>query len=542
MQTKYLTTVCVAALLSVGCGVYAQTGVGNEEVIVVKEFEATIEDAQKVNLQPNIPETDVTPPTFKYNIPSKDYKQFTFEPNPLKPIGIGKEKLEKHHTSFIKFGFGSQLTPLAQLAYHDNRSKQMQFGVTYNHLSARGFKIKNQRFSEDEAGVYFKYQPKNLELGTAFNFTNYRTHFYSIDSSYSDTSFALKNIRQVFRNYDGEVYIRNVASNKAGVFFNQRVRFNYLQETFGKAHEWFVYGHTDVSKRFLKHHGVTTDFNFDVSRLKNDSLTLQRNIFHILPGYFYDNDDWEAKGKVGLAIDGKKVFFIADTYIEKRLYKHSIIAFAGYTLDYRKNALNDFIHTNNFVHNYADIQNTHQGKFQAGIKGTLQNFTYVAAYHFNHINRMPLFVNDTLDMRRFLVVYDQKATVNQVHFEAGYNVKEWLRLVVSGDYRNYALATEAAAWHKPEFEITFRANYLIKNKIRLSVDVFGVTNMRARLAGEQIAVIKGVADVNLRAEYLFNKYLTFFGMLNNIAHQRYQRWYGYPSFGINGVAGAKFSF
>ena len=34
---------------------FAQNGVANEEVIVVKEFEATIQDAQKVNIQPNIP-------------------------------------------------------------------------------------------------------------------------------------------------------------------------------------------------------------------------------------------------------------------------------------------------------------------------------------------------------------------------------------------------------------------------------------------------------------------------------------------------------
>ncbi len=58
----------------------------------------------------------------------------------------------------------------------------------------------------------------------------------------------------------------------------------------------------------------------------------------------------------------------------------------------------------------------------------------------------------------------------------------------------------------------------------------------------EIRTIKGVADLNLNVEYLMNKKISFFGMLNNIAHQRYQRWYNYPSFGINGLVGAKFSF
>jgi hypothetical protein len=41
---------------------------------------------------------------------------------------------------------------------------------------------------------------------------------------------------------------------------------------------------------------------------------------------------------------------------------------------------------------------------------------------------------------------------------------------------------------------------------------------------------------------VFKKHLSFFTNLNNIAHQKYQRFYRYPSFGFNGVIGAKFSF
>lgn len=522
---------------------YAQDDKGmDNQVVVVKEFEGSIQDAQKINIQPNIPEVEEKQPKLEYSVPSKDYKEFSFETNPLKPIAISTEKLEKYNTSFVKLGFGTQLMPLAQLAYNDNKARNVKFGIFYNHLSAREFKVKNQRFSDDEAGAYFRYFPKTFEVGTGFTFRNYRTHFYSVDTSYSDTSFAAKDVRQVFRNYDGLLYFRNAQSNKADIDFKQDLNFNYLQEKFGKANEWFIAGNTTFRKGIEKVHNIHADFNFDISRLKNDSLVLQRNVFRLRAGYAFNNDDWRAHVKVGIAIDGPKPFFLADVHVEKRLYQHSIIAYIDYQHRYEKNSLNSLIHTNNFIWNWASIKNTTNGDLGIGLKGTAQNLSYNLAFHFSHVVNLPLFVNDTLDMRRFNVVYDKSALIYNGHIEAGYNLKEWLRLSVLADINHYQLKTEKRAWHEPNFKLTLRANYIWKNKISLGLELYGISASYAKLANGQEAKIKGTADLNISIEYLFNKHFTFFGTVNNIAHMRYQRWYGYPSYGINGMLGVKFSF
>src|SRR5688500_16781701 len=210
-------------------------GVSHEEVIVVKQYEATIQDAQKVNISLNIPEVEEKKPILSYSIPAKDFKDFSFEANPLKPLSMSKEKLEKYNNSFIKIGFGSHIMPIAQLAYNNNKTKDLKFGILYNHLSAREFKIKNQRFSDDEVGLYLRYYPKKTEVGTSFTFRNYRTHFYgtSADTTLSDSTIKAKDVRQVFRTYDAEVYFKNAQKNKNEIDYRQSLRFNYLQETFG---------------------------------------------------------------------------------------------------------------------------------------------------------------------------------------------------------------------------------------------------------------------------------------------------------------------
>ncbi len=533
---------CVSILIT--GKLVAQSGVGNEEVIVVKEFEATIRDAEKVSMAPGIPEVEEVKNSFDYTVPSKDYKDFSFEPNPLKPISISKEKWEKFNTSYIKIGFGSQLMPIAELAYNDSKTKNLKFGIFYNHLSAAAYKDKLQRFSDDEVGAYLKYFPKAFEVGTSFTFRNYRTHYYGIgtDTLFSDTVFRAADVRQVFRNYDAVINFRTTQKNKAGIEVDHHFRFNYLQETFGKANEWYVAGGPDFRKAIMKAHAVTAHFDFDVSRLKNDSLVLQRNIFRLQLGYAFDNDDWEVKAKIGVAIDGKKAFPIADVLVEKRLFQHSLIAYTSYELLYTKNSLNGFATTNNFLRNYVDIKNSQAGNFGAGIKGTIQNFNYNVAFHLHHINNLPLFINDTTDMRRFVVVYDSNAIIYNFHLESSYNIKEWLRLSLLGDYNIFTLKNTAKPWHEPAVRVTLRANYIWKRKVSLTLDLYGVTNSVARLKDGSQVKVKGTADLNIGISYLMNKWLTFFGGVNNIAHIRYQRWYGYSSFGINGMVGARFSF
>ncbi len=528
----------VFALLGIAANNLLAQGVGNEEVIVVKEYEAKISDAQKINIQPNIPEIEETKPVLSYSIPAKDYKDGVFETSNMKPVSMSKEKWEKFNSGFVKIGFGSQIMPIAQLAYNDNRTKNLKFGIWYNHLSAREFKVKNQRFLDDEAGAYVKYFPKTVEFGTNFTFRNYRTHFYGTDSS-----FEAKNVRQVFRTYDAQVYVRSAQRNKYDLDFNQSVHFNYLQETFGKANEWFIAGNTTIGKGFLKHHEAGFQFNFDISRLKNDSLvSLQRSIITPLFGYGFNNDDWKAKAYLGITVDGSKVIFAADVHLEKRFYKHALIGYINYWHGLRKNSLLSLSQTNNFIRNYVEVQNSTVGDLSLGLKGSLQNFSYNIAFHLNHVVNFPFFITDTLDTKRFLVVYNGNALVYNFHFESGYNVREWLRLSVVGDYNYYQLKLQTRPWHEPAFKVTLRANYVWKNKISVGIDVYGITAAYARVTDLQERKLNGTADINISLEYILNKNFAFFGNLNNIANFKYQRWNNYPSYGINGNVGVKFSF
>lgn len=518
-------------------------GAVNETVEVVKQYEATIQDAQKVNIQPNVPEVEESKPKLDYNVPGRELKDFAFEAGPVRPLTMSKEKLERFNNSYIKLGFGTQLNPLAELAYNDDKTKDLRFGLFYNHNSAASYKNKLQRYSDDEIGVYAKYFPKSIEVGGGFTFHNYRTHFYGIDSSYgSDTVFKAPDVRQVFRTYDLQLYLRNAKSNKAGINYSQTLQFNALQETFGHANEWFIAGQTNLNKSFAKYHTAFIDFNFDVSRLKNDSLVLTRGIFTPSIGYSFNNDDWKGHAHFGFAADPTGIYFVTDIHVEKRIYMHNLIVYGGFARRYQKNSLESLILNNNFIQNSVAIRNSPVDDFNAGIKGTVENFSYDLAFNLMRIKNFALFNNDPTDVKRFRVVYDPNTWIYNFHFEAGYNTKEWLRILLLGDVNLYELKTEQRPWFNPPFKLTLRANYTWKNKLVAGMDLYAISPMYGRTTSGAEQRLSGTVDLNLNVNYIFNKHLSFYISGNNLFNIKYQQWLNYRSFGIIGNIGAKYSF
>lgn len=547
-SNRYILLLLMTQAVVSGALAQNKGGIANQEVTVVKEYEATIQDAQKIDIPPNIPEVEETKPNLDYSVPQEEINDFPYEASPLRPIAMSKEKLERYNTSFIKLGLGSQLSPLAQLAYNDDKSKNTRFGFFYDHISMASWTDKLQRFSDDKLGLYVKHYFGPVEVGSSFTFRNYRTHFYGIDTAFygPDTSFSAKSVLQIFRTYNADVYLKNAEKNKFNLDYEQDFRFNYLQqvEAAGNANEWYFAGTTNIDKTFAKFHTIYGLLNFDVSQLKNDSLVLNRVIVTPAVGYGFNNDDWKGHAQGGVAIDGGHIVFVTDLHLQKSIYKDNFIVFAGFERRYQKNSLDSFLQVNNFIQNWVSIQNSTIDDFNAGLKGTVDNFTYNLSYNLMHVKNMAFFINDTSDVKRFLVVYDPSTWINNFHFETGYNTKEWLRLLLFGDLNLYSTSIQQRPWQDPLFKLTLRANYVLKQKLIFGVDLYALTNSYAyyRLVEGDQKELNGTADVNVDVEYLFNKHLSFFGSLNNILGIRYQIWNDYRSYGINGMVGAKYAF
>lgn len=519
--------------------VVAQTGtVGNEEVIIVKERDVKIKDADKISESPNIPQLPDQKINLEYKIPSFGFKEINFEPNPLKPIALSKEKLERFNSSYIKLGFGSQLSPLLEFMYN-GKSKNLKYGVDISHFNAMAFDIKNQRFFDDKAGAYLRYYPKTFVLGADFRFQNYITHFYGNQKA---ETLSRSQIRQTFQDYDAVVLFGSNKKNNLEIDFYSKARFDYFKELYGKSNEYFINAQIGIGKKIQKMHWVGGSFEFDGSQFTSISQKLWRNYFLLNLTYKINYKDLIGRAGITLALEGDKLYPLADLYLQKGLYKKYLTAYAGWQMRYTKNTFRNYALENNFMLSDIQLKNARTSDIFFGLKGTASSFSYNAMFSYKDIRNMPFYYNDYFDSRRFYIGYDDKVRVINGHLELGYNFKNDFSAFLELDYNKYALSSNAKAWYKPDFKANLKLRYNLKSKLIFGADIYGFTNYYGHVNIGDIRQIKGTVDANLSLEYIFNKRFSFFGCLNNLAHQKYQRWANYPVYGINGLVGAKFSF
>ena len=147
---------------------------------------------------------------------------------------------------------------------------------------------------------------------------------------------------------------------------------------------------------------------------------------------------------------------------------------------------------------------------------------------------------------QYQVFYDNTDLFN-VSGQVKYQFKEKINFIAKGNYYMYKTKNLNRAYHKPDFDLTFSANYNIKSKIIIKADVFVIGNQFALTKVQdnytysyESKLMKGIVDVNLGAEYRYSKMLSFFVNFNNIANTRYYRWEKYPSQRFNLMAGLTF--
>ena len=520
------------------------SNIGTEDITVSKEYEARIADAQKINVNPSISDVELPAPALSYSVPSK-LLELKYPAHSMRPYSIPKVTTEKYNSSYIKLGFGSQFSPLAEIVYINNDSENLKFGAFYKHLSAYG-KRENQKFMDNNVGAFVKYTMKKTELGANFNFEQDVDYFYGYNPE--DTTFKAKDVKHRVREIGGDIYIKNAMISDKNFDHKQLITASFANDNF-KVNEWFLNYKANFTKVMKNKHFFNIMADIDVSNYTPsapDRGDLEREVFQFGGDYTFNNDDWKLTAGLVAAIgdinDDQQFNIYPKLYTEKRLLKNFLVFYSGWSRRLQKNTYLNFAKENPFIKYDIMLENSRVEDRMAGFKGSVGEFSWNARFSNKVIKQMPLYVNDPLDMSRFNVIYDKNMTVINVNVEAGYDWNKKFRSLLSFDFMLYEPDEQAKAWHLPMINTNFSTSYLLKEKLLMRAELFGVAGAFARDLNGDAQKIKGMVDLNLGADYQFTKYLSFFAQLNNLANFKYQKWYNYPTFGFNAMVGVQFRY
>ena len=172
-----------------------------------------------------------------------------------------------------------------------------------------------------------------------------------------------------------------------------------------------------------------------------------------------------------------------------------------------------------------------------GIKGTLsKRISFNAGFKFATVRDKALFVTDTLHSlgNKFDVIYDT-ITITTIDASVSYQLMEKIKVDAIGRFNSYSAKNNSYAWNLPQFQFIIRGSYNLYDKFLFNLD-FNIEEGRKALVltedtnvetenGQRISKMDFITDINLGVEYRYNKRISAFIQFNNLASQRYNRWY-----------------
>ena len=573
---------------------YGQENNKTEEIFLgIGSGNRKISKIQKSSINPNHTDSITIVDEVKYYLEPKQH-QVSYNIENIKPARLKiTASGDKLYRGYLKAGAGAYLSPLLDFNYASKRSRDESWGfkggtnASFSNIKGMG----NTKYSDLSIGGYYQKFFMDYDLWSELDYerNNYQFYgldyqdsqmydFYGIDNNDSLMKESFQEADSLFKqNYDlFDLHIKlnslNIGRDSNKLRVKSWIDFHHLNSNYDLSENHFLIGaHSGwliLDEEFLG--TIELDINsvnapetliinenniIQSSNLRNRSSGIIRLNPHI---YSRKNN---LIVKAGLSIqaninDKAKFHIFPDLELSYSLFNNVFIPYGGWVGNVQRNTFNDIRLENPFISEDANLQNTIQkSNLFAGVRGSLSSkFTFNLSASFQKFDSMYFFTPDNISSygNKFQMTFDN---LSQTSFmgEITYQDSEKLKVSAKGEYFIYDPLNELFAWQKPEFLITLSALLDLSDKIIVKSDIY-LVGKRTVFShhepqifssfedGKYVYTLNPLIDMNLSAEYRYNKKVSGFIQFNNFIGRKYQYWSNFPVQSINILGGVTFSF
>ncbi len=517
---------------------FAQKPLPTESVDIVKDFDARLLESNKVIVTPTLPLLDTTTKRQVYVVPPRPLA-VTYDAPKLRPIGLKTVKEETPYNGYAKVGGGVPAAFYGEAGYYLRSSDKFDGKVWFKrHNQSADRNLENQKFFTNDALVTGNiYLPKELAVEAKVGYSYDRVHYYGYN--HADTAFSSERTRQDFKITDVGARLYNSERTSGDINFSLAPSVYVLHDNYSNR-ETGLNVNLTASKWFAEKHPLRLTIRTDVTNF-NDTAKQTLNNIYLQPSFTYHADFIKFKVGGNFASNRDVFSIFPDVEVTLRVFGDGAQIFGGISGDLRKNTYRSMSEYNPFINiRESKLGNTRFDTYFAGLKGDLGWLTYSGQASYNKAANLALYQTQFSEstITKFRTVYD---TARITNVQGTIKVVPFAALTLSGTISQnltFELNNELHSWGLPNTEGDFSALYSIlegKANLRASAHIadgiwFRDAENRAREGGV-------LFDLSAGGSYYFTKNIGAFLELNNILNNRRERWYQYPTFGTNFLAG-----
>lgn len=540
-KPKYL--LAALSVFSLAQAAFAQKDLEGDNVTVVKSFDAQLLEANKINVPPTLPPLDTTTQKQNYTVPPHP-SNIKYDPPKLRPLGMKAAPREDAYNGYVKLGGGVPTSLYGEGGYFFKSDEKFDAKIWLKHHYLSADKaIENQKFQKTQGLVSSNiFLPNNLATQVNIGYTYDRVQFYGYD--HDSLEFSPERTRQDYKILDLSARLYNSQRTDSDLNFAVTPKFYLLNDFYSNKESHFELG-LSATKWFNEKHALRVNIRPDLTKFE-DTVEQKLNNIYLQPSFTLHFDALQFKIGGNFVNNRDEFSIFPDAELTLRVWGDGIQAFAGITGDLRKNTYRSLSEYNPFIQiRGSKLRNTRWDNYYGGVKGNFGWLEYNGQVGYSKASDLAL--HQTLftseGITRFQVVYD---TVKIFNIQGTVKISPIKNLVVTGTLSQNVFdnettgtsADELAVWGLPEIEGNFGAVYtMLEGKANLKASLHMADKIAFLDEPGNINKSKALVDLSLGGSYYFSKNVGVFLDLNNVLNNRRERWYRYPTVGMNFLGG-----
>ena len=522
-----------------------QDSVFERNLTVEREYTPVVRKATRL---------DFTPSVLSESTSTKDvvYAEFNHPIQTEKTVPtLERAKMSfpfpKQEKGFARVGLGLYWNTLAELSYRLLDHKQTQMNLYANHYGV----FRNRMLSETDFGLNLNHRLESSEIYFTAHATNDFFNYYGkcyVDSTNGyDFSQLDTLLSETMGAWDvmANVGWRSLANSKVDYLMHVGYNYYHLGQGLG-THTVHVKGYVGGSIAESHHMGVNVTNN-TLLYMSNTEKQSPRNHLHLEPFYHYKNNKLLIHAGINLDFMFGNHFAFAPSpqvMVEWMADPEMVSLYINAIGSYNMNSPKSIMEENRYVAPsflMNDSNSTYKPiQAELGFKIKPVNGLLITPYiSFSHFRNDVFYQFNTATMS--YSCFNMNASVFDAGLTLNYHYQDKLYLNFGGAYHHWMTKPGGIVWDKPSWDIWTDIRYNITPKWSVQADMTFVGQRKANV-DNAVKYLKAGYQINLGGIYTPNKWLSVFLKLNNIAHNQYEQFYAYKTYGFQFLAGASVAF
>ena len=532
--------ILLSGLMLTGIALSAQENPGKKQVNITSTFKPSLKEAAKINFNATPPVADTSRPNLQYTIPNQNLS-FVFQPGSLKPLALQVDSGGKwSNESFLKIGYGNLNSPyaLAGLSFGDGKNAGINAYVKHN--ASKG-KLPLQQYSNSSIDLNaFLKSSKNLAWDARFG--GYQEKYKKYGGRYRPGGEDEDSVNVQYQTWRARLGFHNINLTEFGLSYAPELKVDVFNGLLGNT-ESNTYLNLPLEKKIGKSFAIDLALTANMSRYKPGSKkAIANNYFLFSPSIILKKQAVLFQVGIRPSWDNNEFKLLPNILAEFNTNDKRFAVQFGWTANLRNSGYQYQAEMNPWIWAPATVYNTRIEERYVGIKGTLgDHFSYSAKASYNIVNNQPLFVNDTVTGRSFLIIRESEMKVGGIGGEIGYNIGEKFSVVSNLSWREFQLKDNVKSWGMLPLEWKTDLRLQIMKDLYLNSTLYAFDGPWS-LSRSGRTNLPAAMDLSAGLEFKIVKNVKLWAQFNNILNKEYQRWNQYPVYGFNFLVGIVFSF